>query len=51
MSDESNDSGPVDNAANLCNWLVVFTGLILIAALVVMQNLNAAQYNTGWLAK
>ena len=48
MSDDSNDA-PADNSALLCNALIVVTGVILIGAVLVIQNVLKNHYpGIGW---
>jgi hypothetical protein len=49
MSDDMNEA-PVDNAANLCGWLVVVTGIMLIIAIITVQTVLKDQYALGWFA-
>jgi hypothetical protein len=48
MSEEQTPETPVDNAANLCGWLIAVTGLLLLIAIHTMQTTLADQYNVGW---
>ena len=48
MSEETTPETPVDNAANLCGWLIAVTGLLLLIAIHTMHTILADQYNLGW---
>lgn len=48
MSDEMNEAAPADNAATLCSALIILTSVMLIAAIVVVNSVNATHYGKGW---
>jgi len=44
MSDDSSDLTPADNAAGLCNWLIILTGVTLVAAIITVNGILSAHY-------